>query len=283
MDTVKARLQAVGGTQYRGILHCIRSTLATEGLMGLYRGFGVVAGLATPAACMYLTSYEWLKPRLGATDGCDWALLRHLACGVGAEAVACLLFVPADVVKERLQVQRSGAGQTNVLGAAVAPPSYSGSFNAIRTICKTEGLLGLYKGYAATLISFGPFSALYFAFYEELRKFVALATHASDKSQLAPAGTLAASSIAGASAAVITSPLDMAKLRLQTQRVLKPGELAPTGYINGMRDHLAAIHREGGIRALFRGAGARVAFHTPSTCITFTCFEECRRLARRFI
>ena len=32
-----------------------------------------------------------------------------------------------------------------------------------------EGLSGLYKGYGATVLSFGPFSGLYFMFYEKIK------------------------------------------------------------------------------------------------------------------
>ena len=35
-------------------------------------------------------------------------------------------------------------------------------------ISKQEGLRGIYKGYWATLLSFGPFSALYFGLYEKV-------------------------------------------------------------------------------------------------------------------
>jgi hypothetical protein len=38
----------------------------------------------------------------------------------------------------------------------------------MRTIMRQEGYRGLYKGYFATLFSYGPFSAIYFAWYEEV-------------------------------------------------------------------------------------------------------------------
>ena len=40
---------------------------------------------------------------------------------------------------------------------------------ALRAVLRTEGLRGLYKGYVATVGSFGPYSALYFAFYEQCK------------------------------------------------------------------------------------------------------------------
>lgn len=71
---------------------------------------------------------------------------------------SCAVFLPVDVVKERLQVQ-SNRPET----------PYKGSVDALRTIIKQEGLKGLYKGYAATVFSYGPFSAVFFVLYEKVR------------------------------------------------------------------------------------------------------------------
>jgi uncharacterized protein (DUF849 family) len=38
--------------------------------------------------------------------------------------------------------------------------------DAARKILASEGVSGIYRGYGATLASFGPFSALYFMLYE---------------------------------------------------------------------------------------------------------------------
>eukprot|EP00913_Durusdinium_trenchii_P021080 g19809.t1 len=127
------------------------------------------------------------------------------------------------------------------------------------------------EGYFATLASFGPFSALYFAFYEQVRG--VLAAIAEPEKSVPPSLTILSSACAGAAASVITCPLDLAKLRLQTQLRLKPGLTPPEGHLVGLGDALSTIWREGGAKALFRGAGARASFHVPSTCITFTTFE----------
>ena len=81
----------------------------------------------------------------------------------------------------------------------------------------------------------------------------------------------------------LTSPLDMAKLRLQVQR----GQAATTSntgngttqqphQYRGMLDCLRAAYKEAGIPGLFRGAGARVIHFAPATTITMTCYEKCR-------
>ena len=75
---------------------------------------------------------------------------------------SCILFVPVDVVKERMQIQSQASATTP--GAVF----YKNSIDAVKTIARVEGFRGIYRGYAATLLSFGPFSALYFTFYEEV-------------------------------------------------------------------------------------------------------------------
>ena len=70
---------------------------------------------------------------------------------------SCVIFVPVDVVKERLQVQQSpgksgmprfpppngkgGAGS----GVREGPAPYGGSADTLKTILKVEGLRGIYK------------------------------------------------------------------------------------------------------------------------------------------
>lgn len=41
--------------------------------------------------------------------------------------------------------------------------------DAIQKILKSEGVVGLYRAYGATVASYGPFSAFYFMFYEKLK------------------------------------------------------------------------------------------------------------------
>ena len=47
---------------------------------------------------------------------------------------------------------------------------YKNDIDAIRQIIKIEGMRGLYRAYGATVMSFGPFSALYFLFYEKFKE-----------------------------------------------------------------------------------------------------------------
>lgn len=119
--------------------------------------------VSAPATCLYLTSYEVSKDRLQSIEVFRQSpSLVYLGAGMLAEALSCVLWVPIDVIKERMQVQ------TKLAAEGKERVYYRNTLHALQTIMKTEGLGGLYKGYVATLLSFGPFSALYFMLYEKV-------------------------------------------------------------------------------------------------------------------
>lgn len=81
------------------------------------------------------------------------------------------------------------------------------------------------------------------------------------------------SASAGALASFLTSPLDMAKLRLQIQRGNGNKGIVYKGIVDCLRQ---AYRQDGIIKGLFRGAGARVLHFVPATTVTMTCYESCR-------
>ncbi|TYZ58335.1 hypothetical protein PybrP1_000033 [[Pythium] brassicae (nom. inval.)] len=266
IDTVKARLQASTAASRQSMTtHLQLRSLSLQHIRGLYRGLGVSMIGSAPATCLYLTSYEVSKDSLQSMPVFrESPSLLYLSAGMLAEALSCVLWVPIDVIKERMQVQTQGAKGTERV-------YYRNTIHAFETIMKSERLRGLYKGYAATLLSFGPFSALYFMFYEKNK---ALAQEYLQTEQLPPLYTLAGAALAGATASFVTNPLDLVKLRLQVQRAYA-AEGQATAY-TGIFDGLSQVVRNEGVMALYKGAGARVAFHAPSTAITMALFESCR-------
>ena len=90
---------------------------------------------SVPAACLYFTVYEGCKSTIG--DGPTFNPRNpvvHFLSGLSAEAVSCLLFVPIDVVKERVQTQHARAN------SASAAPELRSS-DAPRTVSN----LGFYR------------------------------------------------------------------------------------------------------------------------------------------
>ena len=120
-----------------------------------------------------------------------------------------MVYVPSEVLKTRLQLQ----GQYN------NPFFYSGynyrsTWDAAKTIARTEGFGALYSGYKATIVRDLPFSALQFAFYEQERAYAMQWTGTKD---LGLGLEIATALSAGGAAGVLTCPLDVVKTRTQTQ------------------------------------------------------------------
>ena len=122
---VKARLQAPAtftevqpNAAFRGPMDALLRTYRHEGFRALYGGFGAVILGGTPGTVLYLTSYAAFRDSISSallksspgedgkrlSKGKEFAI--HFLSGMLAEAVACVIYVPVDVVKERMQVQR---------------------------------------------------------------------------------------------------------------------------------------------------------------------------------
>jgi hypothetical protein len=106
---------------------------------------------------MYFGSYDFMKNKLGSLAPESAQPAVHFTAGLIANGVGGLAWTPMDVVKQRMQVQSSEVASTG---------NYKSSMHGVAQVVKNEGVRGLYKGYVAGWLTFGPFSAVYFLSYE---------------------------------------------------------------------------------------------------------------------
>eukprot|EP00924_Labyrinthula_sp_SR-Ha-C_P015434 maker-scaffold_84-snap-gene-0.48-mRNA-1 protein AED:0.01 eAED:0.01 QI:85/1/1/1/1/1/2/94/312 len=283
IDTLKSRIQASSlkkqptpssqTTPFRNLFKSVKTHIISgtpsQTIRSLYRGFGVTALGSAPATCLYFSSYQVSKGKLSNLfQSEETSFLVHFTSGLVAETVSCVLFVPIDVIKERMQIQKS---------KQTAKIYYSSTLDAVKKIRSNEGFFALYKGYGATVLSFGPFSAFYFMFYEKMK------SYGSAGGETPGIGKLAAfSAVSGALASWITSPLDLVKLRLQVQRSAKAAGEAKGEYRN-MFQGLALVFRNQGLEGLFRGSLVRMSFHAPSMAINMALFEHMHSFYLQFV
>jgi solute carrier family 25 protein 39/40 len=152
--------------------------------------------------------------------------------------------------------------------------------------------LRLWRGVGATLARDVPFSALYWAALEPLRAALLLrcCTAAADAAApLAPPpapapadvfrANVAAGGVAGALAAAITTPLDVAKTRMQLQpRSAATGANAarPATLIGTLR----SVAAQQGVGGLFVGAMPRALRAAPACAIVLASYELLKARAR---
>lgn len=129
-------------------------------------------------------------------------------------------------------------------------------------IVKQDGLANLYKGYWVTLMTFGPFSAIYFLVYEKTKKLLQ-----TSKSKLNFVDYLLAASVSSAIASSITTPFDVVKTRFQVQRRTQGID---SEMYKSVFDGFSKIIKQEGYAALWKGLSARVAYNAPNSAIIMT-------------
>lgn len=211
IDTLKTRMQAIGSssTSFKApspansLRQCFASIMKLEGLGGFYRDIAAMGLGAGPAHAVYFSVYELCKKNLSAGNPSNsWV---HALSGVFATVASDAVITPMDVVKQRLQLTGS---------------PYKGLGDCVRRVLLEEGVGAFYASYRTTVVMNAPFTAVHFATYEAAKRGLMelLSENVRDDEALVVHATAGAA--AGASAAAVTTPLDVVKTRLQCQVIL---------------------------------------------------------------
>ncbi|KAF3555625.1 hypothetical protein F2Q69_00017568 [Brassica cretica] len=147
---------------------------------------------------------------------------------------------------------------------------YQGIGHAFRTICREEGLLGLYKGLGATMLGVGPTLAINFATYESLKSF--WVSHRPDDSTLII--SLGCGSLAGVASSTATFPLDLVRRRKQVEGAGGRARVYNTGLLGTFKH----IFKSEGMRGLYRGLLPEYYKVVPGVGITFMVYESLKTL-----
>ncbi|XP_009792459.1 uncharacterized protein LOC107796393 [Nicotiana tabacum] len=270
-------------------LSCFKTAFSVvkyEGIRGLYRGFGTSLMGTIPARALYMAALEVTKSnvgtatvRLGVSEPTATAL-ASAAAGLSAAVAAQLVWTPVDVVSQRLMVQGGSS-------------KYLNGIDAFRRILKIDGPKGLYRGFGFSILTYAPSNALWWASYSITQRLVwsgygcyfckngeertedAIKTlRPNSKTVMAVQGVSAA--MAGGISALITTPLDTIKTRLQVLDGDENGRRGPT-VVQTVRN----LVREGGWMACYRGLGPRWASMSMSATTMITTYEFLKRLSTK--
>ncbi|XP_058582234.1 mitochondrial S-adenosylmethionine carrier protein isoform X8 [Neofelis nebulosa] len=206
------------------------------GFRGIYAGVPSAAIGSFPNAAAFFITYEYVKWFLH-TDSSSYLMpVKHMLAASAGEVVACLIRVPSEVVKQRAQVSSS-----------------SRTFQIFSNVLYQEGIRGLYRGYTSTVLR----EALW-SWRQD---------HVVDCWQSAVCGAFA-----GGFAAVVTTPLDVAKTRIMLAKV---GSSTASGNV------LSALHgvwRTQGLAGLFAGVFPRTAAISLGGFIFLGAYDQTRSL-----
>eukprot|EP00899_Mesostigma_viride_P025345 jgi/Mesvir1/5996/Mv00745-RA.1 len=255
VDTVKTCIQAQSAG--RSLPDMVVKIIGQRGLRGLYAGLGPNLMTAAPISAIYTATYEGVKERLITRMPKKYHALAHCAAGACASIATSFVYTPSECVKSRMQFH-------NV---------YKNSMHAFVTILRTEGVRTLYGGWGAVLCRNVPQSIVKFLTYESLKAFVQRKNGDPDK-PLSTLQTLLVGGCAGTTAAMVTTPFDVIKTRLQTQLQGSTGTLR----YHGVHDTLQKIVLHEGIGGLYRGVTPRLIIYLTQGALFFASYEMLRRL-----
>lgn len=218
--------------------------------------------MAIPATVIYFTVYdqlrEYLNKRFKLTDQPLWV---PVVSGGFARTFAATTISPLEMIRTKMQSKRLSHLEVR---------------QAIRSLIKNEGIFSLWRGLSATILRDVPFSCIYWANYEFMKKRLG-------QKELNFASSFTFGAIAGAIAAVITLPFDVVK----THRQIELGEMQiisnkQKSNPSKTRDILFKIYRQNGLRGLFSGIVPRVIKVAPACAIMISTYEFGKRFFKQY-
>lgn len=273
---VKTRMQvAASGLSHMRGMSVFKHIIQSDGLPGIFRGFGTSAIGSLPGRVLALTSLEVSKDMMfKCTEGLDMPEVTRVGisnavAGMFSNIASCVYFVPLEVICQRLMVQGL-PGMT----------SCNGPYGVIQKVIKAEGIRGLYRGFGLTALSQSPASALWWGAYGAAQHMIWTSLGYRDDIQQKPSHLqmvtvqATAGMVAGACSSIITTPLDTVKTRLQViddYGVGRPSVMKTT----------RALLKEDGWRGFYRGFGPRfinMSFYGTTMIVTY---EVIKRLSVR--
>ncbi|XP_059056001.1 mitochondrial S-adenosylmethionine carrier protein-like [Achroia grisella] len=243
LDTLKTRLQSEQGFQKAG------------GFRGVYRGLLTVATSSMPTTALFFVSYETTKKLVQPHVPTQYTPLVHMLAASVGEVLACVIRVPTEIAKQRKQTYVGDKARSSI---SILLEAY-----------KAEGFRrGMYRGFLSTVARDLPFSFIELPVWEMLKSTV----RRHNDGQITTLQSAVCGSIAGAFAAAVTTPLDLAKTR-----IMLADEYTLTRKLR-IRPVLAAIYLESGLRGLFAGVTPRMTAFMAGGFVFFGVYDDVKRI-----
>ncbi|XP_010354653.2 tricarboxylate transport protein, mitochondrial isoform X2 [Rhinopithecus roxellana] len=244
--------------RYRGIGDCVRQTVRSHGVLGLYRGLSSLLYGSIPKAAVRFGMFEFLSNHMRDAQG-RLDSTRGLLCGLGAGvAEAVVVVCPMETIKVKFIHDQTSPN-----------PKYRGFFHGVREIVREQGLKGTYQGLTATVLKQGSNQAIRFFVMTSLRNWY---RGDNPNKPMNPLITGVFGAIAGAASVFGNTPLDVIKTRMQGLEAHK--------YRNTWDCGLQILRKEG-LKAFYKGTVPRLGRVCLDVAIVFIIYDEVVKLLNK--
>lgn len=271
-ETIKIRLQLQGELQrkdaaprlYRGVVHGMKVIVQNEGPKGLFRGLSCAYIYQMTLNGCRLGFYEPMRkaitPLLYSSSSVQ-SLPVNIFCGASSGIIGAAAGSPFFLVKTRLQSYSPSL-------PVGTQHHYRNAWDGARSIYKTEGVTGLYRGIGPAMVRTGFGSSVQLPTYFFAKRRLVRHLEMGE----GPALHLASSAASGFVVCVVMHPPDTVMSRMYNQS----GNL-----YSGAFDCLYRTVKTEGLLAVYKGFFAHLARILPHTILTLSLAEQTNKLMRR--
>jgi len=265
-DLLKTRLQQGDGTvttrNTSALLSTTRQIVASQGLIGLWRGTSATLARNVPGVALYMTSLTQLRTIMAtspyfalvlSSDTRNASVLPQLTsqgnllAGATTRVAVGFLLNPFSVLKARYE--------SNMY----AYKSLTGAFLSIARLGPSE----LFRGFLASSLRDAPYAGIFVVLYEGIKRQSASVLRPTSDTQSTLMHTASAAS-AGAIATMVTHPFDVIKTKVQVRSEDR---------YHGFSRTVRTIWTQRGPAGFFDGASLRMSRKILSSAIGWAVYE----------
>jgi len=235
-------------------------------ITGIFTIFVFHRVMAIPGTVIYFTVYDQLRYRINARlNRTSQPLWVPMVSGAAARIFSAITISPLELVRTKMQSQRL---------------SYLEIHQTVASLVKKEGIFALYRGLVPTILRDVPFSAIYWAGYELMKR--------QFNASLEPTfvQSFVSGAVAGSFAAILTLPFDVVK----THRQIEIGQTLFTSIDSSTSQSgrkstaniIRNLYQQRGMKSLFAGLSPRLIKVAPACAIMISTYEWGKSFFRHY-
>ncbi|KAI9224137.1 mitochondrial carrier domain-containing protein [Blastocladiella britannica] len=281
LETLRTKMQADSVTNQRGIIRMAKRIVRQEGVRRLFRGVLPTVTGSFPAQSLFYASYEyshatydsWIRHKFhGASPTAKLTGMQDFYChslaGLTAETCSALFFLPADMISQRLQTQPH-------FSFFHQEHQYKGARDVIRSIYRTDGITGYYRGLIPHLLAYAPSGFMYWGVYEASKRVLGSESR-SENGTASIIVNATSASLAGGASVLVSNPFDVIRTRVQTYQTTGP---PPSTSLSAIFKMAREAHKTEGWSGFSKGLRPRLMVAIPGAMVALTGYEAIKKMA----
>jgi len=225
---------------YKGVVDCTMRTFRTEGVLPFWRGNLANCIRYFPTQALNFAFKDQIKRafKMHPTDSYGVKFSKNVASGGAAGAMSLCFVYSLDYARTRLANDAKGASKGG------GERQFNGLIDVYKKTLKSDGFVGLYRGFVISCVGIIVYRGCYFGFYDTLKPIVL-----GDDANVVLAFMLGY--VVTISAGLVSYPIDTIRRRM----MMTSGQAVK---YKGSMDCFLQIVKNEGFMSLMKGAGANI-------------------------